>query len=394
MRPKTSRRIEGLVQSPIRAMTRACLRANGINLGQGVCHMPAPDAVREGAVAAIRAGESLYSKYEGVDELRAAIAAKVTSFNRIPCDPDREVVVTVGSSGAFAAAALALADPGDEAIVFEPYYGYHVNLLLVAGVVPSLVTLRPPEWRLDPAALAAAVTDRTRLVVVNTPANPSGKVFTRADLETVARVCRDRDLIAVTDEVYEHILFDGREHVSLATMPGMRERTVTITSLSKTFAITGWRIGYAVAPEPLAQAIGLVADLLHICAPTPLQHGVAHALRTLGRDYYDGLSRAYQSKRDRLCDALAAARLTPHVPEGAYYVLAQTSPLGERDDQAAADRLLEKTGVASVPGRAFYRGEAGRSLLRICFALEDTLLDEACRRLRESSFQSTGRFVR
>ncbi len=384
MRKLTSRRIEGLVQSPIRAMTRACLKVDGINLGQGVCHMPAPDAVREGAIAAIREGMSLYSKFEGVDGLRSAITTKMAAHNRFACDPDREVVVTVGSSGAFAAAALALTDPGDEAILFEPYYGYHLNTLLVAGVTPRFVTMTPPGWTLDAAALDAAVTHRTRLVVVNTPANPSGKVFTRKDLEAIARVCRERDLVAVTDEIYEYILFDGREHVSLATLPGMRERTVTISGLSKTFAITGWRIGYAVAIEPMAQALGLVADLLTVCAPTPLQHGVAHAMKTLGPAYTSGLGPAYQSKRDRLCGALRAAGLEPFDPEGAYYVLADTGPLGDRDDQAAADALLERAGVASVPGRAFYRGDVGRRLLRFCFALEDPLLDEACRRLRSA----------
>lgn len=379
---RTSRRIEGLVQSPIRAMTRACVKAGGINLGQGVCHMPAPDAVKEGAIAAIREGKSLYAKFEGIDELRPLIAKKMASFNRLACDPDKEIVVTVGSSGAFSATALALGDPGDEAILFEPYYGYHVNMLKVAGIGTKLVTMRPPEWKLDLAALASAVGEKTRFVVVNTPANPSGKVFTRAELEGIAKICREKDLVAVTDEIYEHILYDGREHVSLATLPGMRERTVTITGLSKTFAITGWRIGYAVAAEPLAKAIGLVADLLCVCAPTPLQHGVATGLRVLPPAFYDEQQRAYASKRERFCSALHDAGLEPNVPQGAYYVLADTGPFADRDDQAAADALLAKTGVAAVPGRAFFRGDTGRRLLRFCFAVEDGPLDEACRRLR------------
>lgn len=363
-------------------MTRACLRVNGINLGQGVCHMPAPDAVREGAIAAIREGKALYSKFEGIDELRTAIADRVRGYNRIPCDPDREVVVTVGSSGAFVSAVLALTDPGDEAVLFEPYYGYHYNTLLVAGVTPRFVTMTPPDWKLDARALAAAVNDKTRLLVVNTPANPSGKVFSRADLDAIAKLCRDRDLVAVTDEIYEYILFDGREHVSLATLPGMRERTVTISGLSKTFAITGWRIGYAIAAEEMARGIGLVSDLLNVCPPTPLQHGVAHAMRTLPDDYFTGLRHKYQAKRDRLCAALQDGGLSPFEPEGAYYVLADSSSLDAHDDQAAADKLLERTGVASVPGRAFYREAEGKRLVRFCFALEDPLLDEACVRLR------------
>jgi aminotransferase len=382
MQPKTSKRIDGLVQSPIRAMTRACLAVNGINLGQGVCHMPAPDAVKEGAIAAIREGKQLYAKFEGIDELRAAIAKRAAGYNKLACDPDREVVVSIGSSGAFASAVFALTDPGDEAILFEPYYGYHLNTMLVAGVTPRFVTMTPPDWKLDVRALAAAVNERTRLVVVNTPANPSGKVFTKADLEAIAKLCREKNVVAITDEIYEYILFDGREHTSIATLPGMRERTVTISGSSKTFAITGWRIGWAIAPEPIARGIGLVSDLLNICAPTPLQHGVAHAMRTLGDDYFLGLRDKYATKRDRLCSALVDAGLTPFVPEGAYYVLADSTSLHPTDDQAAADELLSRTGVASVPGRAFYRGAEGQRLVRFCFALEDPLLDEGCRRLR------------
>jgi aminotransferase len=381
--PRTpSRRVAGLVQSPIRAMTRACLAVNGINLGQGVCQMPPPDAILDAAVLALRSGmaANMYSKYEGVDELRRAIGAKLAKWNGLEVDPDREVVVTPGVSGAFAAGALALLEPGDEVILFEPYYGYHVNTLLLAGAVPRFVTMRPPDWRFDAAALEAAVTDRTRAVLVNTPANPSGKVWSREDLSLVAKLAVARDLLVFTDEIYEYITFEGK-HISPATLPGMRERTVTMCGLSKTFSITGWRLGYAVAPEPLARPLGLVNDLLCVCAPTPLQLAAAKAMVTLGDEYYDGLAAKYRSKRDRTCDALRKGGLTPYDPAGAYYVLAGFEKLGIEGDQAAADELLRRTGVASVPGGAFTRGPEGRGLLRFCFALQDDILDEACRRL-------------
>lgn len=379
---KLASRIDGLVQSPIRAMTRACLAAGGINLGQGVCQLPPPDEIVSAAVEALHSGlrASMYAKYEGVDELRRQIALKMQRDNAIACDPDREVIVTPGVSGAFAAACFALLEPGDEAIVFEPYYGYHVNTLLLAGIVPRYVTMTPPAWDLDVAALEHAATARTRAIVVNTPANPSGKIFSRPELEAIARFAAAHDLLVFTDEIYEYITFDG-VHVSPATLPGLRDRTVTMCGLSKTFSITGWRLGYAVAPEPLARAIGLVNDLLCVCAPTPLQLAAARAMETLGPDYYRGLQAKYRSKRDRTCAALRAGGFTPYDPQGAYYVLAGFERHGWPDDQTAANELLRRAGVASVPGRAFYRGPEGGRLLRFCFALEDGILDDACARL-------------
>ena len=384
MKPTVNSRIAGMVQSPIRAMTRACVAVNGINLGQGVCQMPPPPEILDAAVEALRSGmtANMYAKYEGVDELRREIAKKLARFNGLTVDPDREVVVTLGVSGAFAAASLALFEPGDEVIVFEPYYGYHVNTLLLAGAVPRFVTMGPPDWRFDPAALAAAFTDKTRAIIVNTPANPSGKIWSREELELVARLATQNDVLVFTDEIYEYITFDGR-HISPASIPGLRERTISFCGLSKTFSITGWRLGYAVAPEAYARHIGLVNDLLCVCAPTPLQLGAAKALMVLGDDYYEGLAAKYRSKRDRTCSALRRGGLTPYDPQGAYYVLAGFEKLGFADDQAAADELLRRTGVASVPGRAFYRGAEGRRLLRFCFALQDDLLDEACRRIEK-----------
>jgi aminotransferase len=362
-------------------MTRECERVSGINLGQGICDLPTPPLVRDGAIAAIRENRSTYSFAEGARELRDAIAGKLLRDNGLTADPATEICVTVGASGAYTAALHALLDPGDGILLFEPYYGYHLNAARVSGLVPEFVTLSPPDFRLDERALAAAVTPKTRAVVLCSPANPSGKMFSRAELEGLARVAQERDLLVITDEIYEYIRYDGRPHLSPAAVPGLRDRTVTIMGLSKTFSITGWRLGYAVAPEPLTRAITLVNDLFYVCAPTPLQLGAAAGFNA-PQSYFDALQSGYQQKRDLICAALLQAGLPPIVPQGAYYVLAGCSRLGFSTAREAAMHLLEKTGVASIPGSAFYRGPPGEKLLRFCFAKDDAVLEEACERLR------------
>ena len=378
--PRVARRLQGLVQSEIRRMTRECERVGGINLGQGICDLPTPDLVRDGAIAAIRAQQSTYSFAEGARELREAIARKLRRDNGIEADPATGICVTLGATGAFACAINALFDPGDGILLFEPYYGYHLNSALVAGLLPQFVTLAPPGFELSEEALESSITPITRAVVVCTPGNPSGKMFSREELELVERVALKHDLLVVTDEIYEYIRYDGRPHLSPATLPGLKDRTVSIMGLSKTFSITGWRLGYAVAPEPLLRAITLVNDLYYVCAPTPLQLGAAQGFEA-PRAYFDQLQSGYQHKRDLLCAALAAAGMQPIIPQGAYYVLADSRSLAPTA-LLAAMRLLEETKVASVPGTAFYRGEAGQGLLRFCFAKEDQVLEEACQRLR------------
>src|SRR5258708_2910883 len=273
--------------------------------------------VREGAIRAIRENKSTYSFAEGARELRDAIARKLLRDNGLAADPATEICVTVGASGAYACAIHALLDPGDGILLFEPYYGYHLNAAMVAGLVPQFVTLRAPDFALHEATLEAAITPKTRAMVVCTPGNPSGKMFSRAELETAARVAQKHDLLVITDEIYEYIRYDGRAHLSPASLPALRERTVTIMGLSKTFSITGWRLGYAVAPEPLTQAITLVNDLDYVCAPTPLQLGAAAGFDA-PQSYFDELQSAYQRKREVTCEALAAARLNPLVPQHAY----------------------------------------------------------------------------
>lgn len=378
---KLGARREWVAQSEIRSMTLACNQVVGINLAQGVCDLEVPVEVRRGAAEAMEKGFNTYTRYDGLPEIREAIAWKQKKFTGLDVDPEGEIVVSAGATGAFYCAALALLDPGDEVIVFEPYYGYHVATLKAVQAVPVYVPLHPPEWLFSEQDLERAVTPRTRGIVLNTPANPSGKVFSRRELQTLAAFAERHDLFVFTDEIYEHFVYDGAEHLSPAVLPGMRERTITISGLSKTFSITGWRIGYCICDRQWAQTIGHFNDLVYVCAPAPLQMGVAEGLCLLGPDYYRQISEDYRKKRDRLCEALAAAGLTPHVPRGAYYILADISRLPGGSAKERALYLLEKTGVACVPGNAFYHDASGEGLARFCFAKLDPILDEACRRI-------------
>jgi aminotransferase len=374
-------RLDGLQLSAIRFMSRESNRLGAINLGQGICDLPTPRPVAAAAKAAIDANKSTYTYPEGDLALRRAIAAKLGRDNGIQADPQGEVVVTLGATGAYAATVNALLNPGDGILLMEPYYDYHLNCAVVAGLEPHYLTLAAPDFALTGSALRAALRPNTRAVVVCTPANPSGKMFTRAELEAIAQVAHERDLLVITDEIYEYIRFDGRPHLSPAAVGGLWHRSVSIMGLSKTFSITGWRLGYAVAPGPLATAITLVNDLYYVCAPSPLQYGVVAGF-DLPAAYFDGLAQDYQRKRDRLCEALTAVGLAPIVPEGAYYTLADICAWPFTDSKQAALALLRDGGVASIPGSAFFRGSTGDGLLRFCFAKDDESLDEACRRIR------------
>jgi len=375
-------RIRGLVQSDIRRMSRECERAGGINLGQGICDQPVPEAIKEAAMEAIRADRSTYSKFEGIDPLRERIALKMADYNGIRCDPDREVVVTVGSTGGFVAACLACIEPGDEVILFSPFYGYHLNILKLCQASLRFVTIHPPHWDFDRAELEAAFSERTRAIVINTPSNPCGKVFSREELSLIGSLCVRYDAVAITDEIYEYILYDGHRHVSIGSLPEMANRTITLSGFSKTYNMTGWRLGYAVGDAKWLEKIGLLNDLLYICAPTPLQHALVAAF-DLPASYYDELRSDYARKLQMICDASAEAGIRPLRPQGSYYLLADISELGAADDQEASRVLLSRVGVASVPGGSFYADPAdGRRQVRLCFAKETSVLEEACRRIR------------
>ncbi len=378
---KPSSRHEWVRKSEIRAMSVECERIGGVNLSQGVCDLAVPEPVRRAAKAAIDSGQNSYSRHDGTGELRRAIAAKYRKRAGLDVDPETNVVVSAGATGALYCACLALLEPGDEVILFEPFYSYHQSTLIATEAVPVFVPTSSPEWSFSSAELAKAVTDRTRAIIVNNPSNPSGKVWTRAELEVIADFCKQHDLFVFTDEIYEHFVYDGLEHISVASLPGMWDRTITISGLSKTFSITGWRIGYAVCPASWAQAIGDFSDLVYVCAPTPLQIGAAAGIIELDDQYFDRLVAKYREKRELICNALDNVRLTPCVPQGAYYVLADISSLPGDDSKARAMHLLEKTGVASVPGQSFFTGPEGEGMARFCFAKEDDVIEDACRRL-------------
>ena len=374
-------RIEGLAQSDIRRMSLECTRLGGINLGQGICDQPIEPTIKWAAIQAIEQDKSIYTRLDGIDELRHRIAKKVREYNKVPCDADGEVIVNVGSTGSFVAACMALVNPGDEVILFSPFYGYHLNILKVCQATLKYVTLRPPDWSYDDAELERAFSKKTKFILVNTPSNPCGKVFSRDELSRISGLCQKHDALCVTDEIYEYILYDGRRHISPGSMPGMEDRTITISGFSKTFAMTGWRLGYTVARKPLAAKLAILNDLINVCAPSPLQHGVVAAF-DLPESYYTDMRRDYEIKHDMTIAAYRKTSMTPYPPQGAYYMLADFSPLGFKDDQEAARVILEKHGVATIPGSSFYPDpKDGRKQVRFCYAKKRPDLEEACRRI-------------
>ena len=373
-------RVKSVRQSDIRRYSAICATIGGVNLSQGICDQPAPKAVKEAARLAIDDDHAIYTNLQGTSELREAIAAKMRSFNGIDCDGETEICVTVGAAGAFACAALATLNPGDECLTFSPFYSYHVNLVRMIGGKVTFVDLRAPDWTYDSKQLAAAFTDRTRMVLINTPANPTGKVFTEAELLEIAELAERHNAWIVTDEIYEYITY-GHPHVSVGRFPQARPRTITISGASKTYAVTGWRIGYAVGPAEIISRIAVLNDLFYICAPAPLQHGVQAGLG-LPDSYYNEMRADYTRKRDLLVDTLREVGFTVYEPEGSYYLLAAFEEDRWPDATVAAEEILNELGVATVPGSAFYRNpEDGRCQLRFCYAKQMADLEDACTRL-------------
>ena len=373
----------GALQSEIRAMTAECDRIGGINLAQGVCDTPIPAPVLAAAHQAIDAGFNIYTKLDGIARLRQAVSAKQKRDYGLEYDPETEVLVSNGATGGLHAAALALFNPGDEVVLFEPFYGYHAVTLQTQRVKPVVVSLAEPDWTLDSDALRAAITPRTRAILLNTPANPSGKIFTRAELEVIAGLAIEHDLFVLCDEIYEYFVYDGAQHISPAMLPGMRERTIVISGFSKTYSITGWRIGYVAGDARWMPTLAFFHDLTYVCAPAPFQHAAATGLEQLPPSFYTQLAVDHQSKRERMLSALRDAGFAPSTPPGAYYVLASASRLPGNTAAEKARRLLAATGVAAVAGSAFFRKGRGENLLRFCFAKRDDELDEACARLRK-----------
>lgn len=381
MKRRTSHRAAQFTESVIREMTRLCQLHDGINLAQGFPDFPTPAALKEAACRAVQADVNQYAITWGARSTRAAIAAKTRRFTGLEFDPEREITVTCGATEAMIATLLAIVDPGEEVVIFEPFYENYGPDTILSSATPRFVTLYEPDWHFDEAELSAAFNERTKAIILNTPNNPTGKVFSRAELTFIAGLCRQWDAVAVTDEIYEHIVYDGAEHVYLAALEGMRDRTVTISALSKTYSVTGWRIGYALASPDLTNAIRKVHDFLTVGAPAPLQEAAVTALQ-FGADYYRELARDYQARRDYLLAALEQVGFRCYPPAGAYYIMTDIAGLGFPDDVAFAEYLVREVGVAGVPGSSFYHDPGrGRTKFRFCFAKRLETLAAAVERL-------------
>jgi aminotransferase len=375
-----AQRAATFTESVIREMTRVASQYGAINLAQGFPDFPMPAPMKEAACAAINGDVNQYAVTWGAPALRVAIAEKYHRWYDMPVDPERELTVTCGATEAMAAVFLALIDPGDEVIVFEPYYENYGPDAILAGAKPVFVPLHWPDWHFDPDQLRAAFTNRTRAIVINTPHNPTGKVFNRAELTLIAELCQEHDVWAITDEIYEHIRYHGSHHV-LATFPGMRERTITISGLSKTFSCTGWRLGFAIAPPRESVAIRKVHDFLTVGAPAPLQQAAAVGM-AFDIDYYNQMAQGYLRRRDRLCAPLAQAGFKFTPPDGAYYILADYSAFSDMNDTDFAMWLTREVGIATVPGSSFHSpGAKVPRYIRFVFCKKDDTLDAAAERL-------------
>ena len=372
-------------ESVIREMTRISSARGGINLAQGFPDFDPPQIIRQAAIDAIQQGWNQYAVTFGEADLREAIAHKALRYNRIECDPHTEVTVTCGATEAMIATLKALVNPGDEIIVFEPFYENYGPDAILSGAGPRYVTLRAPDWSYDSKELAAAFNKNTKAIIINTPNNPTGKVFSRKELEEIGRLCIQWDAMAITDEIYEHILYDQETHISMASIEGMAAKTVTINSLSKTYSVTGWRVGWAIAGPDVTSRIRKVHDFLTVGAPTPFQKAGVCAL-DMPEKYYTALQERYNDARNRICTVLKTVGFNVEVPKGAYYIMARTDALMDRYQERGADsfslKLLELTGIATVPGTAFYHSPAmGRDQVRFCFAKNEKTIEAVCRRL-------------
>ena len=377
---RTARRTHSFTESVIRGMTRLAMQHDAINLAQGFPNFAAPEVLKEAAVQAIRDDINQYSVTWGALRLRQALVRKYAEWYGLDVNPETEVTVCCGATEAMVSALMTIVDPGEEVIVLEPFYENYGPDAVLCGAKPVFLPM-PLGQPLDMDRVAAAFSRRTRAIIINTPNNPTGHVFSREELEGISELCREHDAYAVTDEIYEHILYDG-EHIPIATLPDMHDRAITISGASKTFGVTGWRIGSIVAPPDVTDAIRKVHDFLTVGAPAPLQEGVAAALEALGPEYYSELATSYRARRDLMHAGLVEAGFRCAPPAGAYYILADFSDISSQRDDEFAERLVREVGVASVPGSSFYsRPQDGRTMVRFAFCKTEELLAEAARRL-------------
>jgi len=378
---RTARRTHGFTESVIRGMTRLATEHGAINLAQGFPNFPCPEILKEAAARAIRDDVNQYAVTWGAAHLRNALAAKYQEWYNLPVNPNTQVTVTCGATEAMASALLGIVDPGDEVVVFEPFYENYGPDAILCDARPVFVPMAAGQ-SLDLDRLSAAFGPKTKAIIICTPNNPTGHVLSRRELEAIAELCRRHDAFAVTDEIYEHIYYEG-EHIPIATLPGMADRTITISGASKTFSVTGWRIGTIISPPDVTDAIRKVHDFLTVGAPAPLQEAIAVGMETLGDDYYEGLARDYKRRRDILCAGLLKAGFTCRPPEGAYYVMTDFSSLSALPDDEFAKWLTAEHGVAPVPGSSFYsRPELGRTQVRFAFCKTDDMLQQAVDRLQ------------
>jgi len=378
---KISHKASQFTESVIREMTRVALKYDAVNLAQGFPDFPCPPELKRAACQAVEEDINQYAITWGDKAFREAIAEKVRWYLGLHVDPEQEITVTCGSTEAMAAAILATVNPGEEVIVFEPYYENYGPDAILAGATPRYVPLHPPEWTFDETQLRQAFSDRTKAIIINTPHNPTGKVFTREELSFIAELCQQWDVLALTDEIYEHILYDQTQHVALATLPGMGERTITINGLSKTYSVTGWRIGYILANSHLTAAIRKVHDFLTVGAPAPLQRAGVAAMQ-LPANYYEELAKLYHQKRARILQILDAVGIPYFLPKGAYYVFADISAFGYKNDVEFTEFLIKEIGVAVVPGSSFFsNADKGKNFIRFCFSKKLETLAKAQERL-------------
>ena len=382
---RTARRTHSFTESVIREMTRVAREHDAVNLSQGFPDVPAPDLLKEAACAAIRADVNQYAITWGAPNLRAALVRKYADHYGMEVDSEREITVTCGGTEAMASVMLGLVDPGEEVIIFEPFYENYGPDAILSQAKPVFVTLEAPDYRLEKAMLDDAITPKTRAIVVNTPNNPSGRVFDREELQAIADVCIEHDILAITDEIYEHIYYEG-EHVPLATFDGMKDRTITVSGASKTFSVTGWRVGTIIAPRELSRAIRKVHDFLTVGAPAPLQEAVAVGMNESPPEYYSSMAAHYKARGEVLVAALKEAGFKCRLPQGAYYILADFSALSDEDSLTFAKRMTAEGGVATVPGSSFFsEPQRGRSLTRFVFCKQISTLEDAGQRLKEFS---------
>jgi len=382
MKDLSSGRALKFTESVIREMTRICLKHRGINLAQGFPDFPAPMEVKEAAIRAIRGDLNQYAITWGEPNLRQAIAEKFAWYNGVTIDPEKEITVCCGSTEAMISSLMAIVNSGEEVIVFEPFYENYGPDTILCDAKPRFITLHEPDWHFDERELTQAFTNKTKAIIINTPNNPTGKVFSYEELKFIADLCLKWGVVAVTDEIYEYILYDGSKHISIASLPGMREQTITINSISKTYSLTGWRVGWAIAPTQLTASIRKVHDFLTVGAPHPLQEAAANALR-MDRSYYQTLAKEYEERRDFLAQVLDEAGFRIYRPKGAYYIMTDVGHFGFSDDVAFAFYLVEKFGVATVPGSSFYsRSSLGATKVRFCFPKKKETLEQAAEKLK------------